>query len=79
VRANLVSARHDGVRKTNLTNERGPALLWQATFEGASETLLVNGRSTKATVEKGPLGRARSWAHVVVRAGGRVTVALPAS
>jgi hypothetical protein len=79
VRANLVSARHDGVRKSTLTNERGPALLWQATFEGASETLLVNGRPTKATVEKGLLGRATSWARVVVGAGGRVTVALPDS
>ena len=79
VRANLVSARHDGVRKSTLTNERGPALLWQAAFEGASETLLVNGRPTKATVEKGLLGRATSWTRVVVGAGGRVTVALPGS
>jgi hypothetical protein len=38
-------------------------------FEGASETLLVNGRPTKATVEKGPLGRAMSWARVVVGGG----------
>jgi len=75
VRANEITVRHEGNRRTVFTNLRGPALIWHAAFPGAHETLLVNGRSMKAQTEKGPLGRTDSWVRVTVGAGGTVTVA----
>ena len=77
IRANQVTVRHEGQRKTVFTNQRGPALIWQATFDGAHETLLVNGRPMKAQTEKGLLGRKTSWVRVTVGAGGAVSVEIP--
>jgi hypothetical protein len=77
IRANEVTVRHEGVRKTIFTNQRGPALIWQATFPGSHETLLINGAPIKARSEKGALGRQYSWARVTVGAGGVVTVEVP--
>jgi len=72
VRSNEVTVRHEGVRKTVLTNQRGPALIWQAGFPGSFESLLVNGQPVKARGSKGPL--VTSSVRVTVGGGGSVTV-----
>lgn len=77
VRANEVAVRHEGGRKTALTNQTGPALVWQSCFEGSHETLLVDGRAVRARIEKRPVGRTVSSARVTVGAGGTVTVEVP--
>ncbi len=75
VRANEITVRHEGNRKTVFTNQHGPALIWHAGFPGAHETLLVNGRSMRARVEKTPSGSVTSWVRVTVGGAGTVTVA----
>jgi hypothetical protein len=77
VRANEITVYQEGLRKTTLTNQRGPALIWQAGFRGAHDTLLVDGRPMKARVEKATLGRENSWIRVAAGAGGTVTVEVP--
>lgn len=77
IRTNLVSVRHDGLRKTALTNERGPSFIWKAIFPGAYDTLTVNGESMKAHPEKETLGRVASWVRLPVGAGDTVTVEVP--
>jgi hypothetical protein len=77
IRANMVSVRHDGMTRTDFFNRQGPALLWLATFAGAHETLLVNGRPMKATAETTPQGKTTSSVRVTVGAGGRVSVEIP--
>ncbi|HTP36595.1 MAG TPA: hypothetical protein VMJ75_30675 [Candidatus Acidoferrales bacterium] len=77
IRANEVTVRHEGTRKTTFTNLHGPALIWHAAFPGSHDNLLVNGKAMKAQTEKGPLGRTDSWVRVTVGAGGSVTVTVP--
>jgi hypothetical protein len=77
VRDNLVTVRHEGLRKTVFTNQRGPALIWHAAFPGPHPTLLINGKPIQARIEKGTLGREDSWARVTVGAAGTVTVEVP--
>lgn len=77
IRACEVAVRHEGERKTTFTNQRGPALIWQATFDGAHETLLVNGRPAKARAEKGSDGRVTSSVRLSVGGGGTVAVEVP--
>ncbi len=77
IRAAEVTVRHEGTRKTVFTNQRGPAVIWQATFDGAYPTLLVNGRPGKASSEKSPQGRVTSWVRISVGGGGTVTVEVP--
>jgi len=77
IRANEVGVRHEGVRKTALTNQRGPALIWQAAFPGSFDTLLVNGQPMKARTAKGYLGRQTSSVRVTVGAGGTIVVEVP--
>jgi hypothetical protein len=72
VRANEITVRHDGTRKTALTNQHGPALLWRAAFAGTHETLLVNGRPVKAKQENG-----LSFVRVTLGGGGTITVQVP--
>jgi len=69
IRANEVVVRHEGVRKTVFTNQRGPSLIWQATFAGSVDTLLVNGEPMKAQAGKEILGRVTSSVTVPVGAG----------
>jgi hypothetical protein len=76
-RANEVTVRHEGSRKTVFANQSGPALIWNAAFPGAHETLLVNGRAMKARNETAPLGRTISLVRVTVGGGGTVTVEVP--
>jgi len=77
IRANEVAVRHEGVRKTVFTNQRGPSLIWQATFAGAFDTLLVNGEPMKAQAGKELLGRVTSSVMVPVGAGNTVRVEIP--
>ena len=77
IRANEVTVRHEGGRKTVFTNQSGPALVWVARFPGSHDNLLVNGRSMKARIEKAPLSRTSSWVRVTVGGGGTVTVETP--
>ena len=79
VRTNRVSVTHQGNSKTVLTNQSGPALIWQAAFQGAHETLLVNGQAAKASQGKQRSGRAASWVELPVGAGDTVTVEVPVS
>ncbi len=77
IRANQVTVRHEGNRKTVFTNQQGPALIWYAAFPGLHDTLLVNGKAARARVEKGTTGKAVSSVRVTVGAAGTVTVAVP--
>jgi hypothetical protein len=74
IRSNQVTIRHETGRKTALTNQSGPPLLWQAAFEGTHQSLLVEGRPTRARTENLPLGRVISSVRVPVGASGTVTV-----
>lgn len=78
IRACEVTIRHDGPGKTTFTNQRGPALIWRAMFDGQHSTLLVNGREVKATVETDNAGRTVSSVRVTVGAGGTVSVEISA-
>lgn len=77
IRANTVTVRHEGLSKTVLTNQHGPAFLWLATFDGTHDTLLVNGRPAKAHLEQSTRGRTTSSVRVTVGAGGKVSVEIP--
>ena len=77
IRANEITVRHEGVRRTTFTNLRGPAMIWYAAFPGIHETLLVNGKAAKARIETAPLGKTVSSVRVSVGAGGTVAVAIP--
>ena len=79
IRANLVSVRHDGARASSFTNERGPALVWTAALPGVHETLLVNGRATRAARVKLPGERDASFVRVVVAPSVTARVETPRS
>ncbi len=71
-RANEITVRHEGARKTTFVNRHGPALVWYAEFPGNHATLLVNGRPQQARVD-----RTISYVRVTVGAAGSVTVEVP--
>ncbi len=77
VRASEITVRHEGLHKTVLTNQRGPSLIWDATFAGSFDKLLVNGQPTPARSVKRTSGESASAVRVTVGAGGTVTVATP--
>ncbi len=78
VRANDLSVRHEGVRKTVLTNNSGPSFLWKARFPGSFETLLVDGEAVQATREElFPGGPEISWIRITVGAGETMTAQTP--
>lgn len=74
IRANEITVRHEGLRKTVFTNQSGPAVIWQAAFPGTFETLLVNERTVKANNEKTQQGTYISWVNVTVGSGNVTTV-----
>lgn len=78
IRACEVTVRHDGPVKTTVTNQRGPAFIWRAMFDGRHATLIVNGREVKATAQSDGVGNTASWARVTVGAGGTVSAEVPA-
>jgi tetratricopeptide (TPR) repeat protein len=69
VRANVVTVRHEGGRRTLFTNVRGPSVMWNAEFTATTETLVMNGKREKARLSKAPLGHPVSSAKVVVAPG----------
>jgi hypothetical protein len=77
IRQNEVDVRHEGLRKTRFTNLKGPSVIWQATFPGRHETLLVNGQPAKALAGKELGGRVISWLRVPVGSGDTSTVEVP--
>ncbi len=77
VRANDVTVRHEGNAATAFTNNRGPALVWQAALPGRHAELVVDGRAMRASQLTLPAGRVASAVRVVVAPGGRVRVTLP--
>lgn len=77
VRDNRISVRHEGGRKTVFTNQKGPSLLWRASFPGSFETLIVEGRAVKAHVEKLALDREVSWTEVRVAPSATMRVETP--
>jgi tetratricopeptide (TPR) repeat protein len=75
VRANEISVRHDGFSKTTLTNEAGPALMWDACFGGSHRRLLANGKAVEARATGLTRnGQTVSCATVVVGSGERKIV-----
>ncbi len=76
VRDNDITLRHEGRRASVLTNNRGPALVWDAAIEGRHETLFVNGVSTRATRQRLTLGREISVVQVRVARGQQARVAI---
>jgi hypothetical protein len=74
IRRNEVAVRHQGNRKTLFTNERGPAVIWRASFAGSFENLLLNGKPIKARVEKGIVNGEVSFVDVTVAPGATARV-----
>lgn len=66
---NAIFVRHAGNAETTLTNENGPALVWQASFAGSSGTLVVDGRKVPARTAQGANGVLRSCSMVKVGRG----------
>jgi hypothetical protein len=77
IRDSVFTIRHDGARRTAVTNQAGPSIIWRPKFEGKHETLVVNGRQTKATSETDSRGRVTSSARVRVGPGDTVAVEVP--
>ena len=75
VRGNMITVRHEGRAASELANESGPALVWQAMVAGTHARLLVNGKPMPATQMTLTLGRTVSVVRVVVAPGMRVRVA----
>jgi hypothetical protein len=73
-RANDPTIRHEGLRSTDVTNNRGPAIVWQAAFAKAFDELLVSGASVKATRLTVPDGRVVNITRVVVAPGETIQV-----
>ncbi|MCW1735055.1 hypothetical protein [Anaerorudis cellulosivorans] len=75
VKGNIISVRHEGIKKTIFTNNLGPQIQWEAYFPGTHKNLLVNGKPVKANVkELLSNGEKVSWIRVSVGAGERMTV-----
>lgn len=76
VQNSIISVRHQGVRRTSLTNNGTTALTWEAAFPGSFETLIVNGRPLEAHSET-EHSRRISWVRVPVCAGCALSIEIP--
>lgn len=65
VRANRITVRHEGAKKTVFTNESGPSLTWQAEFVNAT-SISVDGRPAKFTAGQTLLNRETKYIKVMV-------------
>lgn len=75
IRANEITVHHEGLSKTALTNEAGPALIWNACFAGSHAKLLANGKTVEAApTESGRNGQPVSCTTIVVGSGERKMV-----
>jgi hypothetical protein len=70
----VINVRHDGRKRSALTNTSGPALAWRAAFEGKWAELMVDGRPVRAFQGTDDSGRESSWVNVSVLPGKTVTV-----
>jgi hypothetical protein len=77
IRSNEITVRQERNSKTTITNQRGPAFIWLAQFRGSHNTLLVNGKPTKARNENASSGEPVSTVRVAVGGGDTVTVEVP--
>ena len=78
VRTNDISVRHDGTKKTTVTNNHGPSFLWKARFPGTYETLLINREPVKATEDELFSGGPKiSGVKITMGAGEKMTVEAP--
>jgi hypothetical protein len=77
VRDGSISVRHDGDRKTVLTNEGKTDLIWEAAFPGSFATLIVNGKPMNAHPASSYFGRSVTSVRVQVKAGSSALVEVP--
>jgi len=77
LRGSLITIRHEGTKKTIVTDQQGPAFVWQPTFEGSYPFLLVGGRPAKASIQTNSNGRVTSSLQVAVGACNVMTVEAP--
>jgi hypothetical protein len=64
-----ITVRHDGERKTVLTNHEETVVDWEAAFPGSFATLIVNGKATRAHNGSRYAGQALTWVRVQVQPG----------
>jgi hypothetical protein len=73
-RNNVVDIKHIGSSSSTLSNRSGPALRWQAVFQGTVRQLKVDGKAVLARHDTLPGGMAVSWVTVTVSPGATVVV-----
>jgi alpha-galactosidase len=74
VLGNVIDVRHDGRKRSALTNRSGPGLIWRAAFDGKWRELVVDGRPTIAFRGMDEAGRDLSWVTAEVPQGHTVTI-----
>ncbi len=75
--SNTISVRHESTAKTELTNQAGQELGWQAGFPGRASALLVNGKRVPAQNRLRAGGAQESYCEVRVRTGETCVVSVP--
>jgi hypothetical protein len=73
-RNNVVDIKHIGSSSSSLSNRSGPALRWQAVFQGTVRELKVDGKAVLARHDTLPGGMAVSWITATVSPGATVIV-----
>ncbi|WP_200976449.1 hypothetical protein [Echinicola sp. 20G] len=74
LRGREINLEHKGSNSTQLSNVKGPSLIWKAYFLGDHEKLFVNGIGMKAESEEISHGQILSYVSVNVGAGQTVKV-----
>jgi hypothetical protein len=69
---NQIAVSHTGLGASSLSNQSGPAIRWRAAFQGAFQTLEVDGKARPAEFERDAAGNAESF--VIVRVAPKQTV-----
>jgi len=78
IRKNNISVRHDGLKKTSLSNDSGPSFIWKAQLPGSYDSLLVNGEPVQSVQEKlFAVDQSVSWIRITVGPGNSFTVEVP--
>ena len=72
-----ITVRHEGKRKTLLTNREETALDWEAAFPGSFAKLRVNGKIVGAHTRSLALGHTVTWVRLRVQAGESASVEVP--
>ena len=71
---NVVSIRHTENRETTLSNERGPAIAWRASFPGNANSIFMDGKRIPAENAARMGGTVETW-HVLEVGPGETRVA----